>query len=104
MACTGNGRGSGSGANNNILQFPQKRNGGWDAPGNTKRLDDLETALKNARSEKTVSRVYAELKSFDRSITAQINNPGKYDDVTALQAQRRRGRQLMRRIERMGYK
>lgn len=98
--CSGRGGGAGGASAGNILQFPQK-SGGWDAPGNKQRLDDLEKTLNNAKSDRTVERVYSALRNFDRSITTQINFPDEYDDVKVLTAQRRRGRQMMRRIERM---
>lgn len=78
-------------------EFSVSRGNGWNYPGITQRINDLENAYNNARSASRKASILKALEAQDRTITNEMNNGD--GDKTVLMSQRRRVRQLMRKVK-----
>lgn len=97
----GGSSGMNKGAGGDFLAFAQSTKGRWDYRGNNKRIEQLENALSGARSVSRINSVAQAARALDKTITAEINRIEqgyvKDGDLTALMAQRRKVRTLMRK-------
>ncbi len=97
----GRGGSSGISAGGGFSALAQSTRGRWDYRGNDQRIEKLENALSGARSVSKINSVAQQARALDRNITAEINRIEqgfvKDGDLTALMAQRRKVRALMRK-------
>ena len=104
------GRGGSSGLaskHKNIIQFP-KSNGKtensklWDYRGYTQAVDKIEAAYNNANTEAKRMQVYRAINLQDKNISAELSRiesgGGDAGDTTVLMKERRRLRQLKRKL------
>ena len=97
----GRGGSSGISAGGGFSALAQSTSGRWDYRGNDQRIEKLENALSGARSVSKINSVAQQARALDKNITAEINRIEqgyvKDGDLTALMAQRRKVRALMRK-------
>ena len=97
----GRGSAGGKGVSVGFSALAQSTKGRWDYRGNDQRIEKLENALSGARSVSKINSVAQSARALDKNITAEINRIEqgyvKDGDLTALMAQRRKVRMLMRK-------
>ena len=97
----GRGGSSGISAGGGFSTLAQSTRGRWDYRGNDQRIEKLSNALSGARSVSKINSVAQAARALDKNITAEINRIEqgyvKDGDLTALMAQRRKVRALMRK-------
>ena len=97
----GRGGTSGVSAGGGFSALAQSTRGRWDYRGNDQRIEELENALSSARSVSKINSVALAARALDKNITAEIDRIEqgyvKDGDLTALMAQRRKVRMLMRK-------
>ena len=99
----GRGGSSGISAGGGFSALAQSTRGRWDYRGNDQRIEKLENALRGSRSVSKINSVAQHARALDKNITAEINRIEqgyvKDGDLTALMAQRRKVRMLMRKAK-----
>ena len=97
----GRGGSSGISAGGGFSALAQSTRGRWDYRGNDQRIEKLENALSGARAVSKINSVAQAARALDKNITAEINRIEqglvKDGDLTALMAQRRKVRMIMRK-------
>ena len=97
----GRGSAGGKGAGGGFAALAQSTKGRWDYRENDQKIEQLKNALSRARSVSKINSVARAARALDKIITAEINRIEqgyvKDGDLTALMAQRRKVRMLMRK-------
>lgn len=101
------GRGGTSGIaipKSKIIEFPtqKKQSQKWDYRGYKESVDEIETAVNSANTRSKVQKAYRAITDQDKNITAELNRiekgGGDAGDTNVLLTQRRRLRQLKRKL------
>lgn len=99
------GRGSKSNLGNgkaDIIAFPTKGSAKktelWNYPGMTERTEKLKDAVEKANTRTKVSSAYRGLKAHEQNLTRMISDPKEDGDKNVLMTERRKTRQLLKKL------